>query len=175
MRQFLTIVAVIISSFCQAQTNWEKLMLDSAVSISFPSKPNQVVNKAVKTFTLRQADSTANYIVSVIDMFASTGIDATTLQAAMEEDEFWEQAKNALITSMGVSATLVKEEMTTVQSLKAMLLEIDRKTSKGETNNLSVLIFVNGTNSFNIVFNNRGGKADKSLKDQFFKSIEVNE
>jgi len=173
MKPFLIAASLLIGVLAKCQTNWEKVMLDNAVSIAFPLKPVQGGNDANKSFILKLADSTANFIVAVTDLETTRGIDAATLQAAMEQEESWEQAKVAFMASMGSSAKLVKNEMTTVQNLNAMLLEIDRKSDKGDTNNLSVLIFVNGTKSYNIIFNNRGGKADKSLKEQFFKSIEV--
>lgn len=173
MKLFLIALSLIISVLAKSQTSWEKVILSNAVSISFPSTPIQGGSAAAKSFILRQADSTATFIVAVSDMQASRGIDAAALQAAMEQEESWEQAKNAFMASIGASAKLVKDEMITVQNLRAMLLEIDRKNDKGETNNLSVLIFVQDVNSFNVIFNNRGGKADKALKEQFFKSIVV--
>jgi hypothetical protein len=173
MKTLIIASSLLISVFAKCQTQWEKVKLDGSVSISFPSKPIQNVSNAGKSYILQLADSTAAFIVAVTDMQATRGIDAATLEAAMEQDETWDEAKNAFMGSMGASAKLVKSEMTTVQNLKAMILEIDRKNDKGSINSLSVLIFVHGTNSFNIIFNNRGGKADKSLKEQFLKSIEV--
>lgn len=174
MKQGITILALLIASLCNAQTTWEKIEINPGISISFPAKP--LINNAAngqKTFILRQADSTTNYLVAASDLSLAMGIDEATLAEAMEKEESWDQAKNAFMGSMGADATLVKDEMTTIKEKKALKLIINRKNDKGGVNTLTVFIFVNGTVSYNIMFNNRGGKADEKMKQQFFDSLEI--
>lgn len=174
MKQLIIIMTLLITGIANAQTAWEKVEINTGVSISFPVKP--VKNEASpgqKTFILRHADSTANYIVAASDLGIAMGIDESTLSAEMEKEESWEQAKTAFVNGLGSEANLVKDEMTTLKGLKALKLIIDRKTDKGGVNNLTVYIFVKGTVSYNVMFNNRGGKADEKMKQQFFDSLEI--
>lgn len=173
MKKIIIAVALLVSSAMQAQTPWDKISLSEHVNISFPSKP--MVNKAEgqQSYMLKLADSTANLIVSVSDLKKLLDIDSATLAAAMETDESWEQAKNAIVTNLGSNVTLVKEEMLTFNNKKAMRLIMNKKTDKGDTNVLTVLVFTEGTNSYNVYFNSRAGKGNEKTKDQFFNSIEI--
>lgn len=158
----------------QRTNPWEKVEISSNLTISFPAKPikNEPAN-GQKTFILKHADSTANYIVAASDLGIAMGIDEATLSAEMEKEESWEQAKTAFIVSFGGEGKLVNDEMTTIKGIKALKFIIDRKNDKGGINTLTVFIFVKGTISYNIMFNNRGGKADEKMKQQFFDSVEI--
>jgi hypothetical protein len=174
MKQIITILVISISMYANAQSTWEKVVVNSNVSVSFPEKP--VKNEPAPgnfSYILKQADSTANYIVGASDIGAALGIDEETLAAEMEKDESWEQAKTAFANSLGADATLVKHEMTTIKDTKAMRLIFNRKSAKGVTNILTVLIFVKGTISYNIMFNSREGKGSDTMKETFFNSIEI--
>jgi GTPase len=165
MKQTLTFLACLITTLCSAQTKWEKVEITPNLFVSFPAQPikSEPAN-GQKTFILRSADSTANYIVAATDLGILMGIDEATLSAEMEKEESWEQAK---------SATLVKSEMTTRQGNKALKLIIERKNEKGAINTLTAFIFVKGTTTHNVMFNNRGGLADEKMKQQFFESVEI--
>lgn len=174
MKQLITILVISMSMNAIAQTNWEKVMINQNVSISFPEKP--VKNEPSPgnfTYILKQADSSANYIVAASDIGAALGIDAETLANEMEKEESWEQAKIAFSSSLGSDGTLIKDEMITVKNTKAMRLTFNRKSATGGTNILTVLIFVNGTISYNIIFNSRDGKGSETMKETFFNSIEI--
>ena len=173
MKKIITIVALLTASVSNAQTIWEKVEISSNLAVSFPAKPlkNEPAN-GKKIFILKHADSTANYIVVSSDLGISMGIDEATLTAEMEKEESWEQAKNALVGSMGAEATLIKDEMTTIKGNKALKLIIERENDKGGINTLTIFIFVKGTVSYNLMFNSRGGKADEKMKQQFFDSVE---
>lgn len=165
---------MLYTGICNAQTAWEKVEISSNLTVSFPAKP--IKNEPAsgqKTFILKHADSTANYIIAASDLGIAMGIDEATLSTEMEKEESWEQAKTAFVNSMGTEANLVKDEMTTLKGNKALKLIIERKNDKGGTNTLTVFIFVKGTVSYNVMFNNRGGKADEKMKQQFFDSIEI--
>ena len=174
MKQIIILAALLITYLCHAQTPWEKVEINTGITVSFPAKP--IVSEpsnGQKIFILRQADSTANYIVAASDLGIAMGIDEATLNAEMEKEESWEQARTAFMGSLGAGATLVKDEMTTLKGLKALKLIIDRKNDKGGINTLTVFIFVKGTVSYNITFNSRNGKADDKMKQQFFDSVEI--
>ncbi len=174
MKQAFNIAALLVTGLCNAQTPWEKVEINPGISISLPAKPNKSEPaKGQKTFILKHADSTANFIIAASDLGITMGIDEATLGAEMDKEESWEQAKTAFMGSMGATATLVKDEMTTIKGIKSLKLIIDRKNEKGGMNTLTVFIFVKGTVSYNIIFNNRGGKADEKMKQQFFDSVEV--
>lgn len=174
MKQLITLVSILVTVLSNAQSSWEKVEINSGITVSFPAKPikNEPSN-GQKTFILKHADSTANYIVAASDLGIAMGIDEATLSAEMEKEESWEQAKNAFMGSMGKEATLVNDEITTLKGIKALKMVIDRKNEKGGINNLTVFIFVKGTVSYNLMFNNRGGKADEKMKQQFFDSVEI--
>lgn len=175
MKTILTLAAaILLTTTAFTQSTWEKITLTEKVQISFPAKPVEASPaNGQKSFILKQADSTANYIVAVSDLQVMMGIDAATLETEMEKEESWEQAKNGFVASMGADAKLIKDEMTTVKGTRALKLVLERKNDKGGINTLTVLIFVNGTHSLNVMFNNRGGKADKKAEETFFNSIEI--
>lgn len=172
MKQLITIVTLLLSSVGFAQSGWEKVALTSSVSIQFPVKPIEAAGGPQKTFLLRQADSTANLVVAVTDLAAATGLDSATLAAEMQKPESWEQAKDAFLSTMGEEAVLVKNEMGVIKGVDALKLVINRKVNDATTNIITVLIFVKGTDSFNIIYNNRGGKADAKHQEHFFNSID---
>jgi hypothetical protein len=140
MKQTLTLLACLITTLCSAQTKWEKVEITPNLFVSFPAQPikSEPAN-GQKTFILRSADSTANYIVAATDLGILMGIDEATLSAEMEKEESWEQAKSAFMNSMGPDATLVKSEMTTLQGNKALKLIIERKNDKGAINTLNCI------------------------------------
>ncbi len=174
MKKFITLSFILYSSICGAQTNWEKINVNDNVSISFPEKPVKNEPSAGNfTYILKQSDSTANYMVVASDVGATLGIDAETLATEMGKDESWEQAKSAFLKSLGAGAELVKDEFTTINNTKALRMIINRKSTKGETNVLTVLIFVDGTISYNVIFNSRGGKGSENMKSEFFNSIMI--
>jgi hypothetical protein len=174
MRQLFTIAAILISSLVYAQTGWEKVTISEDVTISFPANPLKAEpREGLKTFMLKLADSTASCIVVSSDLGVLMGIDEAALSEEMEKEESWEQAKTAFVTTIGTEATLVQDEMITIKDNKAMRLVIDRKNDKGGVNTMTVLIFVKGTVSYNVMFTNRNGKADEKIKQQFFNSIEI--
>ncbi len=174
MKNLLTILAFLTAISANAQANWEKVSLTEKVSISFPSRPLEATAGAgQKTFMLKSADSTANYIVAVTDLGQMMGVDSATMAAEMENEEFWEQAKAAFTNSMGAEANLVKDEIIQIKNSKALKMVIDRKNETGGTNKLTVLILIHGTNSINIIFNNRNGKADQLLEQKFIDSVEI--
>lgn len=174
MKQVFTFTALLFAVLCNAQTPWEKVEINSGLTIAFPARP--IISEPAngqKVIILRQADSTANYIVAASDLGIAMGIDEATLNTEMEKEESWQQARDAFIGSLGPGTTLVKDEMTTLKGLKALKLIIDRKNDKGGINTLTVFIFVKGTISYNIAFNSRNGKADDKMKQQFFDSVEI--
>ncbi len=175
MKKIFTLVVILLTVFSSfAQTSWQKIALTDKVSVSFPLAPAQAQPAAgQKSFILRHPDSTANFIVAVSDLNVLMGVDAATLAAEMEKEETWEQAKTAFVTSMGPDVKLIKEEMTTIKNSQALKLILERKNEKAGMNTLTVLIFISGTHSMNVIFNNRGGKADKKVEEQFFSSIEI--
>ena len=174
MKQILLAILLFSLINVHAQTNWEKITLSGKVSISFPSKPNETLGTGVKSYVLVLADSTANFICVENDLQVTAGLDEASLDAAMENEESWEQAKSGIMNSMGKDASLVNEERLVFKERQALKLVVNRKTPKGETNILSVLIFTKGSKSYNIIFNSRAGKADEKMKEQFFNSIEIN-
>jgi GTPase len=174
MKKVIFFAAILYSGICSAQINWEKVNITDNVSISFPSSP--VKNEPTAgnfSYILKQADSTANYIVAASNVGEALGVDAETLAAEMEKEESWDQAKTAFANSLGKDATLIKDEITNVKNTKAMRLVFNRKTAKGGTNVLTVLIFVNGTISYNVMFNSRDGKGSETMKEAFFNSIDI--
>jgi hypothetical protein len=174
MKQTFTFFACLITTLCSAQTKWEKVEITPNLFVSFPAQPIKTEpTNGQKTFILRAADSTANYIVAATDLGILMGIDEATLSAEMDKEESWEQAKSAFMNSMGPDATLVKSEMTTLQGNKALKMIIERNNEKGAINTLTAFIFVKGTTTHNIMFNNRGGLADEKMKQQFFDSVEI--
>lgn len=159
---------------CNAQTNWKKIPIDSNVSVSFPGIPvKKEPSITNRSFIFKQADSSANYIVAATNVGPALGMNATALAAQMEKKESWEQIKIAFMKSLGQDATLIKDEMTQLKNTTALRLVVNRKLISGEKNTLTVLIFVYGTTSYNIIFSNRESKGSDIMKEQFFNSIEI--
>lgn len=174
MKQLITSLTLLFSLTMYAQNPWEKIAVNDHVNFSFPEKPKINKSDGQQTYILKLADSTANLIVAVTDLQALMGIDAPTLAAEMDKEESWEQAKNAFMNSLGTDATLIKEEMLNMRNTKSMRLIVNKKNDKGDTNVLTILIFAEGTNSYNVIFNSRGGKGNEKTKEQFFNTIEIN-
>lgn len=174
MKNLVIILALLNVLSVKAQSTWEKVSLTEKVSISFPARPVEATAGAgQKTFLLNSADSTANFMVAVTDVGVLMGVDSATLAAEMENEAFWEQAKAAFTNGMGAGASLVKDEIIEIKNVIAMKMVIDRKNQAGGVNKLTVVILIHGTNSFNIIFNNRDGKADQLLAQKFIDSIEI--
>jgi hypothetical protein len=159
--------------FSFTQPSWEKIIVGENVTISFPGKPTGGDRQGfASTFIYKQPDSSANYIVAVNDLAVSLGLDAETIAREMERDESLEQAKNAFVGSIGPAAKLIREENIKLHGGRALKLVIHRLNNKGATNVLTVLIFVNETNSYNVIFVSVGGRGNENMKQQFFDSIQ---
>jgi hypothetical protein len=170
---FTGLLLVTCSWMAHAQTEWKKIMLGNDVSILFPGAPAESGNNGQKSFVYMHPDSTANMIALVSDLKVLAGIDEATLAAEMEKEEFWEQAKTGFMGSVGAGGTLVKDEVISIGDRQALRMELDRKNNSGGVNKLTVLIFVKGTNSYNLIFNSRGGKADPSWQSKYFDSLSL--
>ncbi len=173
MKHILFPLLLLCTISLHAQINWQKKSLSERVSIAFPETPKETVGNGMKSLILKLSDSTANLIAVENDLQVTMGLDEATLEATMENEETWEQAKIAFVSSMGADATLVQEEKIMVKDRKALKLVINRKTDKNAINVLTVLIFTKGAKSYNIIFNSRAGKGDEKVKEAFFNSIEI--
>ena len=156
-----------------SQTPNDAIKLSDKVSIQFPEKPITQDMGPAKLYNLRLEDSSANFLALATDLQKSNGLDAATLSEASMQPEFWDQAEQGFISSMGESAKLVSREMKNITGIDVMQIVITRVTEKGETNTVTVWIFVEDIYSINLIHTNRAGKADEKKRDAFFASVEV--
>lgn len=160
------------SAVVKAQSISQKLT--ERISISFPAEYKKQEMGPTNLYTLRLADSTANFIAVVSDLQKSNGLDAATLAEANLAPEFWDQAEQGFLAQMGEGAKLKGREMKNIKGYDIMELTIERPVSEsGSSNILTVYIFVDDVYSLNIAHTNRGGKADEKLKKAFFDSIVI--
>lgn len=169
---FLTLLFAFGALVSNAQ-NWEPLAINSHFTVSFPGKPSKTEQNNVTSFICKSADSTFNVIATITDMNALLGISADDLAAEMDKDETWEQAKQTFVSSMGANAKLINSSFTEVQGLRTMKLEIERPSTNGTTNKITSFVFIYGVNSYNLIFVNRGGKADAKRLEEFVAAIKL--
>lgn len=173
------ILLILIAAFIggitvgRAQATTEMLKVTDKVSLKFPETPKKQDMGPAILYNLRLADSTANFLALASDLQQSNGLDAATLAEASMQPEFWDQAEQSFVASIGEGAKLVSREMKNVSGIDVMEMVITRPTEKGDTNTLTVWIFVEGVYSINLIHTNRAGKADVKKRDAFFSSVKI--
>ncbi len=171
----LILIAAFMGSMTigRAQSPSDPLKLTDKVIVQFPEIPKKQDLGPALLYNLRLADSTANFLALASDLQKSNGLDAATLSEASMQPEFWDQAEQSFMTSVGDGAKLITRDMKNVSGIDVMEMVITRPTDNGETNTLTVWIFVEGVYSLNFIHTNRGGKADAKKRDAFFSSIKI--
>jgi len=166
------ILGFFVSTSAKGQAIEQKLT--DHVSIRFPAEYKKQDLESTTLYSLRLADSTANFVAVVSDLLKSNGLDAATLTAASMSPEFWDQAEQGFMAQLGPDAKLLGREMKQIAAYDIMQLIIERPVKENNTmNTLTVWIFVDDVYSLNIAHTNRGGKADENLKKAFFASIAI--
>ncbi|HMP91527.1 MAG TPA: hypothetical protein PKD90_01545 [Phnomibacter sp.] len=173
MRLFIFLVLTSVIAIGQpAGSQPATIQLAEGVSIQFPTQPERRDMGPATLYTLRLADSTANFNAIVSDLQKGNGLDAETLEAAKLDPVFWEQTEQAFLASLGPNAKLKESKRKTVSNSEALELTIER-AQDGKVSTLLVLIFTHGVYSFNVVYTNRNGQGSPALQDAFFSSIQI--
>ena len=149
--------------------------LTRKISIIFPLTPvKQEMGSAATMYTLRLADSTANFMGLVSNLQVQAGLDSATLAEAVKQPEFWDQASEGFVGQMGPDAKLIKKEMKKLGTYDVMELTLERPAAEGGGNNtLTIYIIIDDVYSINIGHTNRKGKADVKMKETFLQSLKI--
>lgn len=154
-----------------------KIQLTDKVSINFPEKPNKREVQGMATvYTIRLADSSANYNVVVTNLEKSNGLTAEILESAQLEPSFWEQTESSFIASLGpdVNPKILSKEIKQINNQQVLYLVIgtNRNNKYAE---LTAYIFVNEIYSIKILYTKRNDSASIEAKNSFLNSLKINE
>lgn len=173
MKSIIFTCMLVLGALLSNAQNWEPLAINNHFTISFPGKPYKTTQNNLTSFICKSADSTFNIIATITDMKALLGVSVDDLAAEMDKDETWEQAKQTFVSSMGANAKLINSSFIEIAGLKTLKIEIERPSNSGITNKITSFVFVYGVNSYNLIFVNRGGKADAKLLNEFLAAVQL--
>jgi hypothetical protein len=172
MKKLFTIALVIISGICQAQNSWEKVSIDSTISISFPVKPTiENVDIGQTFYSLELPENKGKFSVTVKN-FTKMGVDDETIANEFEKEKTWDDLKKEILKGLGDGAKLINEELITINGIKSTK-QIIKYKNKSEVCDLTIVIFYKGGVLYVVTFINIDGKADENMKQHFFDSIEL--
>ncbi|MFN5133926.1 MAG: hypothetical protein ACK5DG_01325 [Chitinophagaceae bacterium] len=175
MRQLNTILLLFILFPIAATSQETKMQLTEKVAISFPEKPDvRNMQEITTVYSLKLADSTANFNVVVQNLEKGNSLTAELLETAQLEPNFWEQLEASFVAQLGSETKVLSKEMKNIGSKKvlALVLSTERNGKKLE---LSSYLFIQGVYSINIVHSKRADGASADVKNNFFNSIKIEE
>ena len=173
MNKLLLIRLILIFSPFTVLSQETKVQLTEKVFITFPEKPlmRDMQGISVQHY-VRLGDSTANFIASATNLEKSSGMTADLLQAAQQQDEFWEQAQKGFVAQLGNDATVVSSELKEISG-KKVLHFIVRATRNGAKVEITVYMLFDDIYTVNIVHQKRSGEASVEAKNKYFASLQI--
>lgn len=177
MNKYFKNWVILILFPCSVFAQENKIQLTEKVSIEFPDKPNKRDVQGMATvYTIKLADSTANFNVVVTNLEKSNGLSADVLSTAQSEPGFWEQTESSFISSLGtdVNPNILSKEIIEINNQKILKLLIGTNRN-GKYAELTAYIFVNDVFSIKILYTKRSENASTESKNKFLNSLKINE
>lgn len=150
-----------------------KVELTEKVTIIFPEKPLMRDMQGINIqHYVRLADSSANFIVSTINLEKGSGMTADVLETAQQQGEFWEQAQNGFVAQLGSDATVLSSEVKEISG-KQVLHFVVSATRNGKKVEITVYMLFDGVYTINIIYQKRSDDASVELKNKYFASLQI--
>jgi hypothetical protein len=160
---------VAVSTTIQAQE--VKQTLTEKIQVTFPGQPVKRDLGPAVTYTVRLADSTANFTAMVTDLEKANDLTADAIAEAMQEPEFWEEVEEGFLMQLGKDAKVVSREPRKIGQFEGREMVVERPNPTGGTSKVTAWFFIEGKLSIYVVHNDRTGKADQALKAKYFASV----
>ena len=160
---------VAVSATIQAQE--VKQTLTEKIQVTFPGQPVKRDLGPAVTYTVRLADSTANFTAMVTDLEKANDLTADAIAEAMQEPEFWEEVEEGFLMQLGKDAKVVSREPRKIGQFEGREMVVERPNLTGGTSKVTAWFFIEGKLSIYVVHNDRTGKADQALKAKYFASV----
>ena len=169
-----TIIRLILILFPFGVMSQEtKVQLTEKVTIIFPEKPLMRDMQGINIqHYVRLADSSANFIVSTINLEKGSGMSAEVLETAQQKGEFWDQAQNGFVAQLGSDATVLSSEVKEISG-KQVLHFVVSATRNGKKVEITVYMLFDGVYTINIIHQKRSDDASVELKNKYFASLQV--
>ena len=150
-----------------------KIQLTEKVSVVFPEKPaTQNMEDIGVQYTLKLADSSANFYALAINLEKSSGMTADVLEAAQQESAFWEQLEQSFVAQVSSDASVLSSEVKQMNGKQVLHLIISG-TRNGTKLEITVYILIDGVYTVNIFHMKRSEEAPADLKNKYFASLQV--
>jgi hypothetical protein len=173
MNKLLLIRLILILFPFSAFSQETQVQLTEKISVTFPEKPlmRDMQGVSVQHY-VRLADSTANFIASATNLEKSSGMTSDLLQAAQQQDEFWEQAQKGFVAQLGTDATVVSSELKEISG-KKVLHFVTSAMRNGAKVEITVYMFFDGIYTINIIHQKRSEEASVEAKNKYFASLQI--
>lgn len=166
---FAILASLFVSAASVAQES--KQSLTEKITVVFPSEPVKRETGPATSYTLRLADSTANFNAMVVDLEKANGLTVEALSMAMLDPGFWDQIEQGMMMQMGKDAKVLSRETKKVGQNEARELVIERPNPTGGMSKITVWVIIEGKYSINVLHNDKTGKADQAMKSKYFASV----
>jgi uncharacterized membrane protein len=156
-----------------AMSQETKIQLTEKVSISFPEKPDvRNMQEVATVYTLKLADSTASFNVSIQNLEKSNSLTAEMLETAQLDPSFWEQLESSFIAQLGSETKALSREIKKIGTKDVLNLVLNT-VRNGKKLEISAYVFIEGVHSINVGHNKRADTASLDLKNKFFNSLKI--
>ena len=173
MNKLLLVRLILILSPFSVFSQETHVQLTEKVSITFPEKTlmRDMQGMSVQHY-VRLADSTANFIASATNLEKSSGMTADLLQAAQQQDAFWEQAQKGFVAQLGTDAAVVSSELKEISGKKVLHFVVGA-TRNGAKVEITVYMLFDGIYTINIIHQKRSAEAYVEAKNKYFASLQI--
>jgi hypothetical protein len=173
MRKLFIIHFLFVLFPIAAMSQETKIQLTEKVSISFPEKPDvRNMQEVATVYTLKLADSTASFNVSIQNLEKSNSLTAEMLETAQLDSSFWEQLESSFIAQLGSETKALSREIKKIGTKDVLNLVLNT-VRNGKKLEVSAYVFIEGVHSINVVHNKRADTASLDLKNKFFNSVNI--
>lgn len=173
MRKSIIIRLVFILCPFAVMSQETKIQLTEKVSVVFPEKPaTRNMQDIGVQYTLKLADSSANFYALATNLEKSNGMKADVLEAAQQEPAFWQQLEQSFVAQVSSDASVLSSEIKQMNGKQVLHLIING-TRNGKKLEITVYIFIDGVYTVNIVYQKRSEDASVDLKNKYFESLQI--
>jgi len=170
---FISLLFSLVSFTVMSQET--QIQLTEKVSITFPENPEvRNMQNIASVYSLKLADSSANFFAIVQDLGKNNGLTADQLEAAQSGPEFWLELEASFVAQLGSETQVLSRERKKIgiHDVLILVLSIVRNGNKME---VTSYVFISGVHSINLVYNKRSDKASVDMKNKFFNSLNMTE
>jgi hypothetical protein len=165
-------ITIFLSLFSFAAFSQEsKIQLTEKASIIFPEKPDVRNMQDIATvYSLKLADSSANFFAIIQDLEKNNGLTADQLEAAQAGPDFWLQLESSFVAQLGSETQVLTRERKKLGANEVLILVLSTLRN-GNKMEVTSYVFIAGVYSINIIYNKRSDNASVDIKNNFFNSL----